>query len=90
MKWWAGFLALLGLSMILNAADGKWAFTERSAGAGLIALDILIGVGFFVASYVLWRKAEHEQLLQELKATQLSEDMRRLTERRPSASPPNE
>jgi len=90
VKWWAGFLALLGLSMILNAADGKWAFTEKPAGTGLIGLDVLIGGVFFIASYVLWRKAEREQLLRQYHAMKLSKDMQSFVERHPPADPPRE
>jgi Putative bacterial sensory transduction regulator len=57
MRRWSWLPALFGIGVFANAAKGQWAFNERPAGAGLIALDIVIGVACFVLSYVLWRRS---------------------------------
>src|SRR5271163_4094159 len=62
MRWWSGFLVLFGIGMILNAAEGQWAFTEKPTGAGLIALDIVIGLACFAASFGLWRRTHRARL----------------------------
>jgi Putative bacterial sensory transduction regulator len=62
MRWWSGFLVLFGIGMIVNAAEGQWAFTEKPTGPALVALDIAIGGGCFVASYALWRRRHRATL----------------------------
>lgn len=62
MRLWRGFLVLFGIGMIVNAAEGKWAFTEKPTGAGLIALDIVIGLACFAAYYLLWRRTHRARL----------------------------
>ena len=57
MRLWRGFLVLFGIGMIVNAVEGKWAFTEKPTGAGLIALDVVIGLACFAAYYALWRRS---------------------------------
>ena len=63
MKWTAGFLFIFGVAMIINAAEGLWAFNRQPAGAVLIALDVVIGLGCWVASYLIWRRASAEEAL---------------------------
>ncbi len=62
MKWLAGLLVLFGIGTIVDAVRGEWVFSERPGGAGLIALDIVIGVVCFAAAFVLWRR-KHVQSL---------------------------
>ncbi len=88
MKSASGFLFLLGLSMILNAALGKWAFTETSAGTGLIVLDVVIGLAFFAASFVLWQKAEREDASRLWAAMKQQEEAHLLHERLSVEQPP--
>jgi hypothetical protein len=58
MKGLSGLLFLLGIGMFLNAAGGNWAFGQAYHGATAVALDIVIGLMFWVPSYLLWRFAE--------------------------------
>jgi len=64
----AGFIALFGIAMAINAAEGKWAFHRATSGAGYVVLDAVIAVGCFAWSYWLWRRAMHEELVAEYRA----------------------
>jgi hypothetical protein len=70
MKTWSGFIALFGIAMVINAAEGKWAFHRATTGAVYVVLDAVIAFGCFVASYVLWRRATHRELIEGLRATE--------------------
>ena len=54
MKGLSVFLFLLGISMFANAIAGQWALDFSKTSGGYIALDVLIGLGFWAASWVVW------------------------------------
>lgn len=67
VKTWSGFIALFGVAMVINAAQGKWAFHRATTGAVYVVLDAAIALGCFIASYVLWRRATHKELIEGLR-----------------------
>jgi hypothetical protein len=91
MRWWSGFLVLFGIGMILNAAEGQWAFTEKPTGAGLIALDIVIGLACFAASFGLWQRTHRARLAVAIPgAKRQSRAGRTLSAARPNQGSPME
>ena len=86
-----GLFVLFGIGMIVNAVEGKWAFSERPTGAGLIALDIVIGLACFAAYYVLWRRMHRAKLAVAIPgAKRESVAVRTLTTARPNQGSPME
>lgn len=61
MKFLSGLSLLLAISMVVNAITGKWAFDRTQGGAAWVMLDLLIALGFLVASAVLWNVAKRRE-----------------------------
>jgi hypothetical protein len=57
MKTWSGLIALFSIAMVINAAEGKWAFHRSTTGAVYVVVDAVIALGCFVVSHVVWRRA---------------------------------
>jgi TRAP-type C4-dicarboxylate transport system permease small subunit len=76
MKTVSGFVAIFGIAMIINAAEGKWAFHRVTTGVVYVALDAAIALGCFVVSYRLWRRATHEELVEEVRAIEAEQRTR--------------
>jgi uncharacterized membrane protein YqhA len=70
MKLIPGLLALFALSMFLNAIDGAWAFDRSITGTKWVVLDILLGLVFVFASYVIWRVTTIRQAMAEFEESE--------------------
>lgn len=57
MKVFSVFLCLFAVSMLADAATGRWAFDLSVSGPGWVILDIVIAAACAVAAYGLWRRA---------------------------------
>ncbi len=55
MRKWSLLPVLLGIGVLVAAANGKWAFSEKPAGTGLTALSVVIGIALIVGPLALWR-----------------------------------
>jgi hypothetical protein len=55
MKGFSVLLFILGISMFANAIAGQWALDFSKTSGGYIALDVVIGAGFWILSWVVWR-----------------------------------
>jgi hypothetical protein len=80
VKTWSGFVALFGIAMVINAAQGKWAFHRATTGAVYVVLDAAIALGCFIVSYALWRRATHKELLEGLRVIEQEQSARRFSE----------
>jgi hypothetical protein len=54
LKTLSGLFFIVGISFFANAAAGQWAFDFSKHSGGLIALDVLLGLGCWLVSRWLW------------------------------------
>ncbi|MGB1582464.1 MAG: hypothetical protein ACPHCI_01610 [Solirubrobacterales bacterium] len=79
MKAFSGFMALFALSMLANAALGRWAFVPTETGTKWVILDIVIAILFAAVSYFAYVSAERAEFMRSIGTQEIlrSEEERR-------------
>ena len=54
----SSMLFLFAVGVLINAVEGKWAFSGQPASSGHAVMNWVILVGLLYGSYALWRRAE--------------------------------
>ena len=77
MKFVAGLLGLCGVGMVLNALSNQWAFNQHLEGGKYVALDLVVAVGLFVASFLLWQWNKRREIIHAWQRQEMAREVER-------------